>query len=97
MLGDQPQLRAATMRELEAAAAAAPPADRPAVVPVYHHSGARNPVLLLRPAWSWIDGLEGDHGLASLIDERQDLVQLVPVAGEMADVDTPADLDLLRR
>jgi molybdenum cofactor cytidylyltransferase len=97
VLGDQPQLRADTLLALEAAAATARPADRLAIVPRYEQTGPRNPVLLLRPAWSWVDGLTGDHGLASLIDERPDQVLLVPVGGEMSDVDTPADLDRLRR
>jgi molybdenum cofactor cytidylyltransferase len=97
VLGDQPHLRAKTMRTLKAAAAAARPGDRAVVVPAYDSSGARNPVLLLRPAWSWVDGLEGDHGLGNLITERPDQVLEVPIAGEMPDVDTPDDLERLRR
>lgn len=92
VLGDQPRLRAATMRALEAAAASARPADRPVVVPRYEQPGPRNPVLLLRPAWSWVDGLEGDEGLGPLIAQRPELVLEVAVEGEMPDVDTPDDL-----
>lgn len=95
VLGDQPRLRAATMQALEAAAAQARPADRPTVVPRYDSSGPRNPVLLLRPAWSWVDELEGDHGLGGRIGVRPDQVLEVPVEGTMPDIDTPADLAIL--
>ncbi len=92
VLGDQPRLRADVMRRLEAAATGARPADRPAVVPRYDTPGPRNPVLLLRPAWSWIDELDGDHGLSEAIRSRPDAVLEVEVGGEMPDVDTPDDL-----
>ena len=92
VLGDQPRLRADTMRALHAAATHARPADRPAVVPRYVSEGPRNPVLLLRPAWSWIDDLEGDHGLGRLVQSRPDQVLEVMVEGEMPDVDTPDDI-----
>ena len=95
VLGDQPLLRARTMQALAAAAAQARPPDRSDVVPRYEAPGPRNPVLLLRPAWSWVDTLEGDHGLGSLVVERPDMVLEVAVAGEMPDVDSPADLDRL--
>ena len=51
----------------------------------------RNPVLLLRPAWSWVDTLEGDRGLATLIEERTDQILRVRLEGAMPDVDTAAD------
>ncbi len=92
VLGDQPRLKVATMLALEAAATRARPADRPAVLPQYATGEARNPVLLLRPAWSWVDGVEGDRGLGRLIEERPDRVLRVAVDGEMPDVDTPLDL-----
>ena len=92
VLGDQPRLRAEVMQALERAAARARPADRPAVVPRYAVGAARNPVLLLRPAWSWVDGLEGDRGLGPLLEHQPDQVLDVPVAGGMPDVDTPDDL-----
>ena len=92
VLGDQPRLAAGTMRTLEAAASVARPADRPVVVPRYDTPGPRNPVLLLRPAWTWVDELEGDHGLGPLIAKRPDSVLEVRVDGEMPDVDTPDDL-----
>jgi CTP:molybdopterin cytidylyltransferase MocA len=43
-----------------------------------------------------VDDLEGDEGLAPLIDQRPDAVLDVPVPGEMPDVDTTADLARLR-
>jgi molybdenum cofactor cytidylyltransferase len=92
VLADQPSLSAQTMRALEAAATAARPADRPAVVPRYDAPGPRNPVLLLRPAWTWVDELDGDRGLGTLIARRADSVLEVRVGGEMPDVDTPDDL-----
>jgi molybdenum cofactor cytidylyltransferase len=97
VLGDQPRLRAETMRSLEAAAAQARPGERPAVVPRYTEAGPRNPVLLLRPAWSWVDELEGDHGLGRLIEARPDSVLDLPVDGGMPDVDTPDDLTKFTR
>jgi molybdenum cofactor cytidylyltransferase len=92
VLGDQPRLRTETLRALEAAAVGARPADRPVVVPRYDESGPRNPVLLLRPAWSWVDALDGDRGLGPLIASRPDAVLEIAVGGEMPDVDTPDDL-----
>ena len=99
VLGDQPRLRAETMDALRDAAARARPADRPLVVPRYaagSEAGPRNPVLLLRPIWPLVDELDGDRGLAPLIDGRPDMVLSVAVAGTMPDVDTAADLERLR-
>jgi molybdenum cofactor cytidylyltransferase len=97
ILGDQPALRADVLRALADAAVRARPADRPAVVPRYDAAeGARNPVLLLRPAWSWVDDLEGDRGLAPTMAQRPDALLEVPVPGTMPDVDTPGDLERLQ-
>jgi len=96
VLADQPHLRTEAMSMLQAAATAARAADRPVVVPRYGSPGPRNPVLLLRPAWSWVDELTGDHGLGPLIAARPDAVLEVAVSGEMPDVDTPDDLVRLR-
>lgn len=96
VLGDQPHLRADSMQAL-ADAAATDEAHRPLVVPRYlDEPGPRNPALLMREAWGWIDGLEGDRGLSALMDARPDLVLEVPVGGSMPDVDEPADLSHLR-
>jgi CTP:molybdopterin cytidylyltransferase MocA len=64
------------------------------VVPRYaDQPGPRNPVLLLRPAWSAAASLEGDRGLAELIEANPH--QVAEVDGAMPDVDTTADLDAL--
>jgi molybdenum cofactor cytidylyltransferase len=97
VLGDQPLLRAEVMRQLAAAAASSRSEDRPIVVPDYRSdAGPRNPALLLRPAWSWVGDIEGDHGLAPLIASRPDATLTVPVSGEMPDVDTVEDLRRLQ-
>jgi CTP:molybdopterin cytidylyltransferase MocA len=96
VLGDQPRLRPHVMRALADAAAAARPADRVYVVPRYAaQRGPRNPALLMRPAWTVASQLEGDRGLADLIDANPDQVLYVDVEGEMPDVDTPGDLERL--
>jgi CTP:molybdopterin cytidylyltransferase MocA len=78
-------------------AATADEARRPLVVPRYLlEPGPRNPALLLRDAWGWVDELEGDRGLSALMDARPDLVLEVTVGGSMPDVDEPADLARLR-
>lgn len=97
VLGDQPRLRPDVMRTLAAAAASEGPDGRPALVPRYAgHPGPQNPVLLMRPAWAWVDELSGDHGLASLMASRPDAIREVPFEGSMPDVDEPADLAPLR-
>jgi len=96
VLGDQPRLRADVLHALEHAAAIQRPADRPLLVPRYlEDPGPRNPVLLLRPAWPIVDGLQGDRGLGALIDARPDLVLEVETPGSMPDVDRPEDLERL--
>lgn len=98
VLGDQPLLRADVMRELAAAATSTRAGERPVVVPRYGMTeGARNPVLLMRAAWRWVDAIEGDHGLAPLIAERPEAILEVQIQGEMPDVDTRADLERLER
>jgi CTP:molybdopterin cytidylyltransferase MocA len=84
------------LQALASAAGSAHSAGRSLLVPRYETAGPRNPVLLLRPAWGWVDELEGDRGLAPLIASRPDAVLEVPVSGDMPDVDEPADLDHLR-
>ena len=98
VLGDQPRLRTEVLSALADAAARARPADRPLVVPRYAADvGPRNPVLLLRPAWLLVDELDDERGLGPFIDRHPDMVQTVEVGGSMPDVDTPTDLDALRR
>jgi molybdenum cofactor cytidylyltransferase len=96
VLGDQPRLRGSVMQAL-VDAAAADRAQHPLVVPRYRDQpGPRNPVLLLRDAWGWVDELDGDRGLSSLVDTRHEQVLEVPVEGDMPDIDSPADLAHLR-
>jgi molybdenum cofactor cytidylyltransferase len=97
VLGDQPRLRPEVMRMLAETARRANEGCRgPLLVPRYEgEPGPRNPVLLLRAAWDWVEDLSGDRGLAMLIDSRPDLVLEVPVPGTMPDVDEPADLERL--
>jgi CTP:molybdopterin cytidylyltransferase MocA len=98
VLGDQPGLRREVMETLTLAAGGRTDGRRLVIVPRYAaDAGPRNPVLVLRSGWSLVDALAGDHGLASLIEARPDLVLDVPVAGSMPDVDEPADLERLRR
>jgi molybdenum cofactor cytidylyltransferase len=97
VLGDQPRLRPAVMRALAAAATRDGRQDRPLIVPRYaDEPGPRNPVLLMRSAWGWVDDLDGDRGLAALIDSQPASVLSIPVDGGMPDVDDPADLARLR-
>ncbi len=97
VLGDQPRLSANVMRSLATAAATPRPAECSVVVPRYMDGAARNPVLLLRPVWSWVDEIDGNRGLGPLITSRPDSVLEVPVEGSMPDIDTPADLGGLER
>jgi molybdenum cofactor cytidylyltransferase len=94
LLGDQPRVRPAVIAALIAAAEGSPPGTR-AVAPLYGDDGAPNPVLLLRPGWPLVAGLEGDRGIGPFLTLRPDLVVRVPVAGSNPDVDTPEDLAAL--
>jgi molybdenum cofactor cytidylyltransferase len=97
VLGDQPRLQPAVMRALAEAATREGRQGPPLLVPHYTGDpGPRNPVLLMRSGWGWVDDLDGDRGLAALIDSRPASVLSVSVAGGMPDVDDPADLARLR-
>ncbi len=97
VLGDQPYLQPAAMRVLAEAATREGRQGRPLLVPHYtDEPGPRNPVLLMRSAWGWVDDLDDDRGLATLIDSRPASVLSIPVDGTMPDVDEPADLARLR-
>ncbi len=93
VLGDQPLVRPQTIDRLAETFRAS---DCQAVAPSY--GGRRgNPVLLdlsLRPQ---MESLEGDVGCREIL-ERLDDVEVVEVddPGILVDVDTPADLDLVR-
>lgn len=97
VLGDQPRLQPAVMRALAEAATREARQGRPLIVPRYtDEPGPRNPVLLMKSAWGWVDDLDGDRGLATLIDSRPGSVLDVPFAGVMPDVDEAGDLARLR-
>ena len=89
VLGDQPGLRADTVRAL-----LEQPDDpaRPVVVPRYEGDEARNPVLLGRTAIGLAAEATGDRGLGPVLAAHPELVREVPVTGSNPDVDTPADL-----
>lgn len=92
LLGDQPRVRPAVIRELIHGADAS---DRPIVAPAYADGGGHNPVLLRRAAWPVAAASKGDRGLGPIIAGRPDLVLKVAVGGANPDVDTPADLAAL--
>lgn len=102
VLGDQPRVPPRAIRALLDAAAdttasgGTEPGDgtwRPIIVPGYPDDGARNPVLLRRPAFALAAEASGDRGLGPLIEAHPELVREVPirVAGGNPDVDTRAD------
>jgi CTP:molybdopterin cytidylyltransferase MocA len=97
VLADQPQLRTATLRALERAAADPGTADRHFMVPWYFDDpGPINPVLVRRVAWPLVRELSGDRGLGPFIRQHPELCLRVPIAGTMRDVDSLEDLDELR-
>jgi molybdenum cofactor cytidylyltransferase len=97
VLGDQPRLQPAVMRALAEAATREGRGGRPLLVPHYtDEPGPRNPVLLMRSAWGWVDDLDGDRGLAMLIDSRPASILNVSVDGVMPDVDEPDALARLQ-
>ncbi|HSK53207.1 MAG TPA: NTP transferase domain-containing protein [Clostridia bacterium] len=87
VLGDQPALREDVIRALLAA-----DTRRPVVVPRFADDGARNPVLLRRPAFALAGEAAGDRGLGPLLDAHPDLVTEIGVAGSNPDVDRREDL-----
>jgi molybdenum cofactor cytidylyltransferase len=93
--GDQPRVRPDVILALIADAASVP--DAGFVIPVYADDRAPNPVLACRRVWRLADELAGDHGFGPLLTAHPELVRRVPVAGSNPDVDTPDDLERLRR
>ena len=95
LLGDMPQVTAATCDRLMAAFAAAP-AQTVAVLPAF--TGAiGNPVLLARGLFGEVADLSGDQGARRILPGGRAGVLLVPVddPGILADVDTPQALAAL--
>jgi CTP:molybdopterin cytidylyltransferase MocA len=93
LLGDQPLVRAKTIRALVAVADAA---QGYAVLPRYADGGGPNPVVLPRALFALAEAATGDRGIGPLLADRPDVVIEVPVEGSNPDVDTPADLDDVR-
>ena len=91
-LVDQPLVTAEAVRRLVAAGG-------PAAVASYGGRG-RNPVLLGRSTWSGVAATAvGDEGARPWLRAHPDLVTLVPCddVGSAFDLDTPEDLDAVRR
>jgi CTP:molybdopterin cytidylyltransferase MocA/SAM-dependent methyltransferase len=89
LLGDQPLVRASTIRALIDA-----PDDpgRPVIVASYSNDGGRNPVLVRRSAFGLIGEAGGDRGLGPVLEAHPELVTEVAVMADNPDVDTPGDL-----
>jgi CTP:molybdopterin cytidylyltransferase MocA len=83
MVGDQPRIDAALIARL----AAEPPGSRAA------HAGVPGFPAVLGPAeLALVDGLRGDRGLRDLVAWR-----LVEAGAPLTDIDTPDDLEAIRR
>ena len=90
LLGDQPTLRAATVREIVDAAHAGGP-----IVAATVGGRIGPPVLVRREAFGLAEHARGDEGLRSILARRPELVTAVDVGRHAPDVDTPADLERL--
>jgi molybdenum cofactor cytidylyltransferase len=88
LLGDQPTMRAATIRALLEAAGPAKP-----VVAASADGRIGTPVLLRREAFGLADDVSGDEGLRTILARHADLVTLVDVGEHAPDVDTQAELE----
>lgn len=69
--------------------------NRPVVRPCYNAEPdiPGHPVLIARPAWHFVEALEGDQGLSAWLRDRPGLVETISVPGTNPDVDEPADLE----
>lgn len=90
LLGDQPTLRPASIRQLLEAAGP----NRPVIAA---NAGGRigPPVLLRREAFVLAEDARGDEGLRAILARRPELVITVDVGEHAPDIDTPADLERL--
>lgn len=86
LLGDQPEIQAATI-----AAVLSARGDRP-MVAASADGVLAPPVLIERTHFRLVDELTGDVGLRHLLREHPGLVTTVSVPAHAADIDTPADL-----
>lgn len=89
VLGDQPLLRADTVRRM-----VAEPMDpaRPLIATRYTDTAARNPVRIEPEADELVAGGHGDMGLARSLDEHPELIRYLAADGGNPDVDRQADL-----
>jgi molybdenum cofactor cytidylyltransferase/nicotine blue oxidoreductase len=67
---------------------------RPGRIAVASYSGRRaHPVVMGLPLWrTALSGAGADEGARALLRDRPELVDAVPVAGDPADLDRPADV-----
>lgn len=93
MLGDQPTVSADVIRLVLAAGRG----DRPIVAAVDRAGETAPPVLLMRESFGIVAEATGDEGLRSILRDRRDAITTVEVGEHVPDVDTPTDLDALRR
>jgi molybdenum cofactor cytidylyltransferase len=86
LLGDQPTMRVATIRNVLAARGRNP------VVAARADGRLAPPVLLMRAAFGLVEEASGDTGLGPVLVAHPELVTAVEVDAHVPDVDTPADL-----
>jgi len=89
LLGDEPMLPAAAIREILVAAATGM-----AIVAARAGDRVGPPVFLRRPLFELAEALEGDDGLTRLIRAHPE-TRMVDQPSAPVDVDTPADLEAL--
>ena len=94
LLGDQPLVRATTVRTLLRAWRS--PGAAPAVAASYG-GGWLPPVVLDRQLWPAAMALRGDEGARAIFREHPELVEAIPVPGGPEDADTPEDLERIER
>lgn len=89
VLGDQPLLRADTVRRM-----VAEPLDpaRPLIATRYTDTAARNPVRIEPEADELVAGGHGDMGLAPTLSEHPELVRFLAADGDNPDIDRRADV-----
>jgi CTP:molybdopterin cytidylyltransferase MocA len=93
LLGDQPTLDPETVGALLAEARRT---DRP-VVAAHADRHIGPPIVLARTAFTLADEATGDEGLRGVLERHPELVSIIEVGRHAPDVDTPADLEALRR
>jgi CTP:molybdopterin cytidylyltransferase MocA/ubiquinone/menaquinone biosynthesis C-methylase UbiE len=89
LLGDQPLVRAETIRTLVARLGSS---TRRIVMPSYARGGGSNPVVLRRSAFDIAAQTSGDRGLGRILDANAGLAERVAIPGTSPDVDTADDL-----